>query len=299
MEKLSKLQTQISLERKYASPSDDPIALIYSRSARSRLRQVDNYKKNVETAKTWITSAETALMDINEVLKNSMEQAVSAANDINNDYDRQNFAVYIQQMRDHLISTLNTTQGDKFIFGGYNTTGRLENGMVVTPFQMVSDIPYGVTLSADADLVSDGVQDGLISIGAGYTLDINGLNANPPTPATLSNGTVTFNDVNSRLTKIDGGAIRIDLEGLYTNTTGTKVLDEVVADVSGATPSVTTSTVEHRSDVTFNGADIFNMSGLNNVNSDNFKSYASQVLTLDVGTGVEMQLTFKVLKSVV
>jgi flagellar hook-associated protein 3 FlgL len=136
LERLSSLQIQMSQieHSKYAHISDDPISLIYSQQAREKLRKVADYKSNVETAQSWMVSVETGLSEMNTIMVDAYHRVIQASTDVMTDYDRQNMSEEMKQLRDHLLSTHNMTQGDLFIYGGYNTTGHTDNGKVVAPF---------------------------------------------------------------------------------------------------------------------------------------------------------------------
>ncbi len=142
MNRMGKLQTQMTNNRKYAHISDDPVSVIYSQQARYKLHRLGQYQDNVDMAQSWLTSAETSVLDLNEVAKAAYESLIDARTDVKSGTDRQNVAKYLGQLRDHVLQDLNSTFGDKYIFGGYNTTGYVENGELVTPFGYVDKPVY-------------------------------------------------------------------------------------------------------------------------------------------------------------
>lgn len=140
MSKLEKLQVQIASNRKFAHIEDDPISVIYSQQANYRLQRLSQYQENVTMAQSWLTQGETAMMDLNKVITSSYESAIDAANGYENNADRNNVAQYIKQMRDQLLNTLNTSFGDKYVFGGFNTVGKTgTGGEQVPPFTMETE----------------------------------------------------------------------------------------------------------------------------------------------------------------
>lgn len=134
MTKLSALQEQMASGRKYTHISDDPVAVIYSQQARYKLERLSHYSSNVEIAQDWLTQAEAGTMELNSVLASAYETCIDAATDVKNGGDLTNIAQYLAQLREQILQSLNTTFGDKYVFGGYNTTGYVENGQVVPPF---------------------------------------------------------------------------------------------------------------------------------------------------------------------
>ncbi|MCL2002599.1 MAG: flagellar hook-associated protein FlgL [Oscillospiraceae bacterium] len=120
--RMHQFQNQLATQKKVVRLSDDPVNVVKSLNARSRLYDVEQYRKNIEDAKAWLTQTESALMELNELVKRGYELAVQAANDIYTDDDRSAISHEIRQLRDQVASLANSTLGDKFIFGGYNVS---------------------------------------------------------------------------------------------------------------------------------------------------------------------------------
>jgi flagellar hook-associated protein 3 FlgL len=124
MMRMERHQAQLATNRKIVRLSDDPIGVIKSVNARSKLNDIGQFNRNVDDAKAWMTASETAVSEINEVLKRAYELTVQASNDVLASDDRIAISNEITQLRDHLVQIGNTTLGDKFIFGGYNVTNQ-------------------------------------------------------------------------------------------------------------------------------------------------------------------------------
>jgi len=122
LNRMDKLQNQLSSGRKYGHISDDPSALIYAQSARNKLARLSHYQGSVEAAQSWLTQAEAGVMELNKVVGAIYEELISTggAKDIK---DKPNIAAAVEQLLDHYVDTLNTVYGDRFVFGGYNTPG--------------------------------------------------------------------------------------------------------------------------------------------------------------------------------
>jgi len=133
MNKMSNLQYQMG-GKKYAHISDDPVALIYSQQAKYKLHRLADYSQNVTLANNWIVQAEAGTTELNKILISAYEACIDAATDVKTESDFANIAKYIGQLRDHVLDTLNTTIGDKFVFAGYNTTGYEDSGKRIAPF---------------------------------------------------------------------------------------------------------------------------------------------------------------------
>lgn len=151
MTKLSKIQHQMATGKKYAHISDDPVALIFSQQARFKLHKLADYQKNLESSQAYLTQAETGVMEVNNIYKSVYERTIDAATDIKNGADLTNIAQYIGQMRDQVLQALNSAYGDKYVFGGYNTTGYTDQGAPVPPFTYEEVPVYSLVQAKDAD----------------------------------------------------------------------------------------------------------------------------------------------------
>ena len=138
LNRVDKLQNQLSSGRKYGHISDDPSALIYSQSARNKIERLSHFQGTVETSQAWLTQAEAGVMELNKVVGAIYEELVSAGS-VKTDSDKQNLAMVVKQLQDHYLDTLNTSFGDRFVFGAYNTPGDWAAGQApeVKPFTIV------------------------------------------------------------------------------------------------------------------------------------------------------------------
>jgi flagellar hook-associated protein 3 FlgL len=120
--RLNKFQTQLATQRKITRLSEDPVNIVKSLNARSRLYDIEQFRKNIDDAKAWLTQTESAMSEMNEVVKRAYELAIQAANDVNTDNDRTAIANELRELRNHVATLAGSTMGDKFIFGGYNVS---------------------------------------------------------------------------------------------------------------------------------------------------------------------------------
>ncbi|MDR1669762.1 MAG: flagellar hook-associated protein FlgL [Oscillospiraceae bacterium] len=120
--RMEQIQTQLATQKKIVRLSDDPVNVIKALNARSRLYDVEQYRKNLDDAKAWLTQSENAMSELNEVIKRAYELAVQGSNDVLTDDDRTALSNEIKELRDHVATLANSTLGDKFIFGGYNVS---------------------------------------------------------------------------------------------------------------------------------------------------------------------------------
>ena len=126
---MADLQNQAATMKKLLKPSDDPVATARILASRTDRAVNDQYLKNMEVAKGFLTAAEQALGDVGESLLRAKELALSQANDASaNETTRRTVAAEIDQIYRHVINIGNRKLGDRYVFGGFKTT--------VAPFDM-------------------------------------------------------------------------------------------------------------------------------------------------------------------
>ncbi len=134
MKSMEKLQYQLATGKKFRVPSDDPIGASKSLKFNTDISKLKQYKRNAEDAMSWLDDTETALGEINEVLKRAYELAVQVANDTYSGEDLLMVREEIEQLKEHLMQIANTTYAGRHIFSGYKTDKPLfkkENGEIV------------------------------------------------------------------------------------------------------------------------------------------------------------------------
>lgn len=121
-ERLDKYNMQLGTGRKMTTIFDDPVGVVKTLTARTQVNTYERYSRSVTDAKNITDVSESALLDINNTLKDIYELTVQISSDSNNFEDRQNIGVAIDQKIDHLITIGNSSVANNYIFGGHNTT---------------------------------------------------------------------------------------------------------------------------------------------------------------------------------
>ncbi len=121
LQKMDKYTQQLATTRKIVRLSDDPVGVLDSLTARTRLSDIRRFQNNIKDAKTWTESADTCLQQISSHLTSVLEGVTQAATDIYNPSDRENIAQMMIGLRETIMEGLNTAVGGTYIFAGYNT----------------------------------------------------------------------------------------------------------------------------------------------------------------------------------
>jgi len=153
MERMSRYQNQLSTGKQFNLPSDDPIGVAQALSLKSVLRGIDQYKKNIGDALSWMDTSDSAMGDAVDALQSARETAVRGANDTYSQKDRDIMARDIEQLLDRLISVANTSFGGRYVFAGHRTT--------TEPFTPVGSPITAVNYNGDIGSIEFEVQKGI------------------------------------------------------------------------------------------------------------------------------------------
>jgi flagellar hook-associated protein 3 FlgL len=118
---LNKYSQQLSSGKKITKPSDDPVVATKGMSYRTEVRDVEQYKRNLSEAQTWIDNSDSALGNATSALQRIRELAVQASNGTYEEGQRGNIAQEVDQLKEQLASIANTQVNGKYIFNGSAT----------------------------------------------------------------------------------------------------------------------------------------------------------------------------------
>lgn len=114
--------TQLSTGKKYESPSDDPYSSNTAMLHKSELSSLKQYMENGETARNLLADTESALQDVDTRIQDIKALVVRSSTGTMGEDERKANAEELKQIKDHIMSVLNTTNAGRYIFGGYNTS---------------------------------------------------------------------------------------------------------------------------------------------------------------------------------
>lgn len=120
-QRLSTLQELVATGRRISRPSDDPTGTVSSLVLHSTNDETVQAQANVDLAQGWLNSTDVALQDVNSILQRARELAVQGANETLGPEETAAIANEVDQLLDHAMQLSNTRNGDRYIFGGFNT----------------------------------------------------------------------------------------------------------------------------------------------------------------------------------
>lgn len=162
MLRLDKRQMQFSTGKRIHKPSDDPIGISRSLKIRADVSELDQHRKNVEDATSWLETTELTTRNMGDALHRVRELTVQAANGVLTAEETFKISSEIKELKNQIIGLSNTTYAGKYIFSGKNSdTQLLDHDGNYTVF------PYS---SKNPNLVDHRMR---VEVGVSEMIDIN------------------------------------------------------------------------------------------------------------------------------
>jgi len=154
-----RLQNQITSGKRVNRPSDDPTASWRGMRLRDASAANTQYLRNMDDARAWLNTTDSALDGVQATLSKIRELAVQVSNDTYNAADRAEVSSEVSQLREHLFSLFNSTNNSgQYVFSGMRTG---------TP-AFTKDAAGNVLYQGDASTI-------FREIGPGTTMPVNTL----------------------------------------------------------------------------------------------------------------------------
>ena len=140
-EAIAKTQEQISTQKRVINPSDDPVASTKILSLNNELESIAQYQNNINAAKDNLTTQESILSSINNLIQRVQEIAIQAGNTATlstSEYSA--LANEVDSRLDELKNMMNTKNASgEYIFGGYKSASSPFTGDSSTGFSYHGD----------------------------------------------------------------------------------------------------------------------------------------------------------------
>lgn len=123
---MSKLEEQYSTGKKIQRPSDDPIVAVRALKLRTSITEIEQYyEKNIPDAESWMSVTESALDNINEILRKINTYCVQGSSDTLTANDRDAIVKDLLQLKEQLYQEGNANYAGRYVFTGYKTNSSL------------------------------------------------------------------------------------------------------------------------------------------------------------------------------
>ncbi|MCT4783797.1 MULTISPECIES: flagellar hook-associated protein FlgL [Exiguobacterium] len=118
---LAKVQEQLISGKRIQRASEDPVVAMQGIRYRTEVREVDQFRRNVSEATSWMDLTDSTLNEVTEAVKRIRELTTQAANDTYESSQRAIIKSEIDQLVEHIGSLANSKAGEKYIYNGTKT----------------------------------------------------------------------------------------------------------------------------------------------------------------------------------
>lgn len=119
---MSKLEQMYSTGKKIQRPSEDPIIAVRALKLRTNLTEINQYyEKNIPDAKSWMDVTESALNNVNDILKQMNTYCVQGSNDTLTKEDRNSIVTNLTELKKQVYAEGNAQYAGRYVFTGYKT----------------------------------------------------------------------------------------------------------------------------------------------------------------------------------
>lgn len=117
LEKQNNLQQELADGLAIHKPSDDPVKTVRSLGYSSNLAVNNQLTQNLKDARSWMTSTDSAMTDINSVM-NKIKTLVVSADNTKSASDINTIGKQVDELINQVVSIGNRQVGNRYIFGG-------------------------------------------------------------------------------------------------------------------------------------------------------------------------------------
>lgn len=206
--------TRSQTKRNFLRASEDVFSATKAFKVRSEMKANADHIENAGHAKDFLDTGETNIKTVNRILQDVKDKITEGINGTKGPEDRAIISTALRNMREGIVSTLNTTFSDQYIFGGSDTSK--------APFSVFDGELYyrdvNVNTGVSRNGASTSVGATVINFGASSRSGLNGNNI------TISKGApseVSYDDATKTINvTLTDGSTNEDLQTLLRDAFG-------------------------------------------------------------------------------
>ncbi|MDE6433352.1 MAG: flagellar hook-associated protein FlgL [Lachnospiraceae bacterium] len=150
MQRVSRLNDQVTSGKKISAPSEDPVVAIRALKLRTTCDQLDQYKnKNIKDALSWLDTTQSSIENILSRMQSVYEYAEQGANDTFSTGDRNKIINELRSLKDGIYSEGGTTYAGRYLFSGYKT----ETNLIFQNEAAKNGMAYSITEELSPDKI--------------------------------------------------------------------------------------------------------------------------------------------------
>jgi flagellar hook-associated protein 3 FlgL len=125
LEKVSKLQENISSTKQFQNASDDPARASTSLSLNSHLRTLESYANTANSTQNWMTASDSAFDQLEQIAIRANVLILQGLNDTHSGSERATtLGTEMQALLDQAVEVGNTSVNNQYIFSGYQVNSK-------------------------------------------------------------------------------------------------------------------------------------------------------------------------------
>ncbi len=118
LEKMNRLQEEISSGKKVNKPSDDPLSVSKIVELEHQLKMNNQYKKNIQTGITRLSDTESHLNNLQNIVSRARDLAIQGSNSTLSRQDMDGLAIEVNQILEQAVSIANKKSSGDYLFAG-------------------------------------------------------------------------------------------------------------------------------------------------------------------------------------
>ena len=118
---LCNLQEQLATGKRLMRPSDDPVDVANALKLETKLREYQQFKKNINDGLAFMNVTGTAMESMNTLLQRARELAIQASSDTIGDTERQYINKETEQLLRQMVALIDTKYKGDYLFSGNQT----------------------------------------------------------------------------------------------------------------------------------------------------------------------------------
>jgi flagellar hook-associated protein 3 FlgL len=118
MARMAKLQELASGGSLITRPSDDPVGAADSMRTRADIRANEQYKRNIDDANGWLTTADSAMGTVTSLMNKARDLTIQASNGSLTQTAREAIALELESLKENLLNVADTKYLGRSVFAG-------------------------------------------------------------------------------------------------------------------------------------------------------------------------------------
>lgn len=122
-ERLFERETKVLTNKEINKPSDNPVDTMTALALRTKISQIDQYKRNISRNQTLLTNTETVVGELNELFDRINTLTVQGSSDNYSKADKESISYEVNQIIEQVFNLSNNRSESIYTFAGtYNDT---------------------------------------------------------------------------------------------------------------------------------------------------------------------------------